>query len=263
VHRAIRRTQRAVSRALGQARREVGVGVSRSVRQAREVLRGALDAGTYLLHWPRFDRAHLGSEGHPLADRPPVLVVHGFMGTRGAMYPLEQRLWHDGFTVFSRSLGLLNTGDVRRSASVIASFVESILMRTGVRHVDVVAHSMGGLIALYYVKFLGGAGAVRKLVSMGTPYQGTWAGLLGVAALGGLSRGTWQMLPGSRLIAELQQGHLPTGPRYYNIRARGDAVCPFERSRLPGSKEIVVPLGHASLVMSRDVYRRIRDALLE
>ena len=234
-----------------------------AVREAREVVRGTIDAGSYLLHWPRFDREALPTDGSPLAERPPVLVLHGFMGTRGAMYPLVQRLWRDGFTVFSESLGLLNTGDVRRSAATVAEEVERILERTGARAVDVVAHSMGGLIALYYVQQLGGAAHVRKIISMGTPYQGTWAGLVGVAALGGLARGTWQILPGSQLLAQLRQGGLPAGPRFYNIRARGDTLCPFEKSRLPGATEIVVPLGHASLVMSRAVYRRIRAALLE
>ena len=260
---SLRRNQRALLRAIGRLRRELAVSGTRAIRQAGEVLKGSLDAGSYLIHWPRFDREHLITEGAPLAERPPVLVLHGFMGTRGAMFPLVQRLWRDGFTVYSRSLGLLNTGDVRRSAALIAHEVAHILERTGAKAIDLVAHSMGGLIALYYTKFLGGAPHVRKVVNMGTPYQGTWAGLLGVAALGGLSRGTWQILPGSRLLAQIRNGGLPEGPRFYNIRARGDALCPFDRSRLPGSTEIVVPLGHASLVMSRAVYRRIRTALLE
>jgi len=40
---------------------------------------------------------------------------------------------------------------------------------TGAARVDVVAHSLGGLIARYYAQ-TGGAASVRRLVTLGTPY---------------------------------------------------------------------------------------------
>src|SRR5690606_16216706 len=141
----------------------------------------------------------------------PVLLLHGFLGTRGSMLPLERRLVAEGLTVFSFNLGALNTRDIRASAFLIHRKIESILSQTSVDRIDIVGHSMGGLIGLYYVKKLGGHARVRRLVMMGTPIKGTWAALAGVVTLGLWSKSSWQLLPRSRLLDELAQGPLPPG----------------------------------------------------
>jgi len=41
------------------------------------------------------------------------------------------------------------------------------------RQIDILAHSMGGLIARIYIQELGGAKRVRRLITMGTPHRGS------------------------------------------------------------------------------------------
>src|SRR5438132_7276106 len=121
------------------------------------------------------------------------------------MYIMERRLNGDGICVFSFNLGSLNTRDIRQSAFLIHRKIESILAQTPVKRIDIIGHSMGGLIGLYYVKKLGGHEKVRKLVMMGTPQKGTWAGLAGVLTMGLVSSSSWQLLPRSDFLKELQQ----------------------------------------------------------
>jgi pimeloyl-ACP methyl ester carboxylesterase len=192
---------------------------------------------------------------------PPVLLIHGFLGTRGSMMPLERKLVADGACVFSFNLGALNYRDIRRSAFLIHRKIESILSQTHVSKIDIVGHSMGGLIGLYYVKKLGGHHRVRRLVMIGTPVNGTWVALLGVATLGLLSSSSWQLLPRSELLDELHQGPLPPDVEVTTIAAAHDWMCPPATTRLRGATSVVVPLGHSSLVISDEVYRRIRAAL--
>lgn len=194
-------------------------------------------------------------------DAKPLLLIHGFLGTRGSMYALERRLLEDGFCVFSFNLGALNTRDIRRSAFLIHRKIESVLAQTSWNEIDIVGHSMGGLIGLYYVKKLGGHAHVRKLVMMGSPVRGTWTALLGIAAIGLYSTSTWQMLPRSRFLDELAQGPLPAGVDLYTIAAARDWVCPPASTRLPEAKATMVPLGHSSLVVSNDVYQRLKSIL--
>lgn len=217
---------------------------------------------TYLRHAVQGNRIRRRVSFENLDDStPPVLLIHGFLGTRGSMLPLEHRLVEDGHCVFSFNLGALNTRDVRRSAFLIHRKIESILSQTSVTKIDIVGHSMGGIIGLYYVKKLGGHSRVRKLIMMGSPVNGTWSALGGAALLGWWSTSTWQLLPRSRFLDELHQGPLPAEVEIVTLAAVRDWVCPLSSTRLRGATSVTVPLGHSSLVVSPEVYRRISTVL--
>jgi pimeloyl-ACP methyl ester carboxylesterase len=223
---------------------------------------GGADGLSYLRHLARGNRIRREAAFHDLSpDAPPILIIHGFLGTRGSMYVLEHRLVEDGFVVVSFNLGTLNVRDIRRSAFLIHRKIERILAQTPSQRIDIIGHSMGGLIGLYYVKKLGGHARVRKLVMMGTPVRGTWAALAGVVTLGLWSTSSWQLLPRSRFLDELAQGPIPAGVEVYTIAAARDWVVPLQTTRLAGASSMTVPLGHSSLVVSEEVYRRVVNAL--
>src|SRR5262245_45005491 len=189
--------------------RMVGNGVADSGHTAvylRQLLRGNRAA-------PVFDAAPPPAPARDpgAAPPPPVLVLHGYLATRGSVHLLERRLRARGHVVMSYRLGLVHLGDIRDSAGLIARKIESLIAQTGVDRVDIVAHSMGGLVALYYVKRLGGRHRVRRLVMLGTPVQGTWSAVLGLLTVP-LGRASVQLLPGSAFLKELAELPLPPGP---------------------------------------------------
>ena len=221
------------------------------------------DPLTYARHALRGNRANAEDFASCSPERPPVLLIHGFAGTRGALFLLESRLRADGFRVFSINLGTLNIQDIRKSAFQIHLAVEKIMKATGgrVRKIDIVGHSMGGLIALYYLKYMGGDEHVRKLITLGTPYRGTWIGLLGVVLLGTLSPSTWQMLPGSYFLRMLEAVPPPESVEWTSVIARYDALCPPSTARISPGSNYDLPLGHAGLVLSADVFRLVKRVL--
>ena len=69
---------------------------------------GGADGLSYLRHLVRGNRLRRRDGFAELSPAsPPVLIIHGFLGTRGSMYMLERRLVDDGFVCVSFNLGTL------------------------------------------------------------------------------------------------------------------------------------------------------------
>lgn len=218
----------------------------------------------YLRNLLRGNRyTHDQDRGAAGKENPPVLVLHGYLGTRGAMYLLERRLLRDGFQVFSFPLGIVNTGDIRASARKVRDRVAAILDEEHGQQIDIVAHSMGGLISLYYIQELGGADVVRRLVALGTPWRGTWSSVCGLFCGGFLFPSTWQLLPGSPFVRRLVRKPLPAHVGFYSIRGRYDLLSPLSVSHLPGARDVLVPCDHSGLVTQAASYQSVFQCLTE
>lgn len=104
-----------------------------------------------------------------------LLVVHGILGdTRGAVAaagagPDPIRTRYDA--VLALDYENINT-PVPETARALAARLAAAGLRDGQR-VDVVAHSMGGLVARWWVDREDGAAVVGRLVTCGTPFAGS------------------------------------------------------------------------------------------
>src|SRR3978361_876692 len=112
----------------------------------------------------------------PLAARIPVLLVHGLVDNRSVFAVMRRSLRRRGFaSVCSWNYSPLLT-DISRGARDLGEHIERICAETGHDRVHVVGHSLGGLIARYYVQRQGGDRRVDSLITLGTPHEGSrWA----------------------------------------------------------------------------------------
>ncbi|MFF5446044.1 esterase/lipase family protein [Streptomyces sp. NPDC012888] len=132
-----------------------------------------------------------------VAVRPPVLLLHGFSDNRSVFVLLRRALGAGGRRVEAYNYSPL-TVDLRAAAQLLGRRVEELCAGSGQDRVDLVGHSLGGLVARYYVQRLGGDARVRTLVTLGTPHAGTTvAPFLDAHPL------VRQMRPGSAVLAEL------------------------------------------------------------
>jgi triacylglycerol lipase len=168
------------------------------------------------------------------ADGTPVLLVSGLfpggMDNRSMFTTFRAALRRLGFgVVHGVNFGVRTalTRDVRAAARELGQHVERLRERTGADRVHVVGHSLGGLIARYYVQRLGGDGAVHTLVTLGTPHGGTASAYLLPTPL------ARQLRPGSDLLAELAAPAPHCRTRFLVVCSRMDQlVVPPRNARL-------------------------------
>lgn len=98
-----------------------------------------------------------------------VVMVHGFFATAGVWRPLKRTLIkRTGAHVasFSHAPGV----GIARIARSLARLVDRI---PAACRVHLVGHSLGGLVARYYVQELSGHTRVSQTISLGSPFGGT------------------------------------------------------------------------------------------
>ncbi len=131
------------------------------------------------------------------AAETPILLVHGMVDNRSIFTVLRRGLVRRGFGQIETINYSILTDDIRSAAARLGAEVERIVEETGYERIHVIGHSMGGLIARYYVTRLGGDAHVHTLVTLGTPHRGSY---LAYSWNNGLTR---QLRPGSALMEEL------------------------------------------------------------
>ncbi|MGA4840102.1 esterase/lipase family protein [Streptomyces sp. G45] len=198
----------------------------------------------------------------PARARPPVLLLHGFIDNRSVFVLLRRALaQHAGQHVESLNYSPL-TCDIRTAAELLGRHVEEVCERTGQPRVDIVGHSLGGLIARYYAQRLGGDARVRTLVTLGTPHGGTR-----VAPLADAHPVVRQMRPGSDVVEELREPAPDCRTRFVSFWSELDRIVdPVEAARvdhpdLTAHNVLVSGIGHLALPVHPAVAAAIRQAL--
>jgi triacylglycerol esterase/lipase EstA (alpha/beta hydrolase family) len=197
----------------------------------------------------------------PSATHPyPVVLVNGtFANMHDNWAGASPLLANNGYCVFAFNYGgsstdaiLQGTGDIATSAGQLAAFVDRVTAATGVAKVDLVGHSQGGMMPRYYIKNLGGAAKVDKLVALAPSNNGTT--LDGITELGeqlniidpinGLLNGPCaactEQEEGSPFLTALNAGgETVPGVQYTVIESVDDeVVTPYTNAFLPAAPNV-------------------------
>jgi triacylglycerol esterase/lipase EstA (alpha/beta hydrolase family) len=186
----------------------------------------------------------------------PVIVLHGYAMNRANFLVLAHRLARAGLgPIFGFEYWTL--GRVAASARQLGWFVDEVRRETGAREVDLVGHSMGGVVARYYVAIAGGDPVVKNLVTLGSPHAGSDISQLSIG------HSQTELALGSRLLERLATAPAPAHTRVTAIWSRADALVPGARQlALPGADVVMYDdLGHVALLGSRRVAGEIARRL--
>ncbi len=196
------------------------------------------------------------------AATTPILLVHGFIDNHAIFTVMERALRRRGFqTLSAYDYGLL-THNIPRAAVRLGETIEKLAKKSGHERIHVIGHSLGGLIARYYVQRLGGDSYVRTLVTLGTPHHGTQ-----LAWIAPLLPPVRHLTPRSPVIRELAEPAPDCRTRFIAFHSDIDPlIVPSSNARLEhpdlNARNIAVRgVGHLSMPHNGRIAFTIAGAL--
>lgn len=122
----------------------------------------------------------------------PVVLVHGLISTAQKFNAYIDYLGSIGLKGYGYAVGdgqfkgVLNMGDtgnpaaptltIAQNAAQLDTYIDGVKRSTGAEQVDLIAHSMGGLVSRYYIHELMTDDDVAQLIMLGTPNGGSTCG---------------------------------------------------------------------------------------
>jgi pimeloyl-ACP methyl ester carboxylesterase len=198
--------------------------------------------------------------GVPPGEKPLVLC-HGYLHNRSAFLFIGYRLRRAGL----KNLIVPNfrpaSASVAQFAERLSEAVEYAISQTGCTEVDIVGHSMGGLVVRHYIEHCGGSSRVGKAVMLGSPVHGTK-----MAVLSPLTTARQ-----FRIDSPLVAGAGNSDPSWDSVEVVSiwsdfdNIVIPPENARVPepGKNIVVRGVGHLALLFSGQVFFQLKKILLD
>lgn len=193
------------------------------------------------------------------SQNPPILLVHGLACNRGNWFWFRRQLEARSHRVFTMDC-MPPFSRISKYAEQIDRAVTEVLAATGATKINLIGHSQGGLSIRAFLDRHGDA-KVDKIITLGSPHQGTWLARLA------LGPNALDMRIGGKWLTELLalEGKR-TGEPYEKFTCiftyHDNLVAPQLNAVLPGAKAIPLSgIGHLSLALSRQVIGHVLEVL--
>ena len=219
------------------------------------------DVARHLLQLPLLSYSLLASKTQKIEPLEPdgyfpLVFVHGLGGNRGNFLPMSWYMW-----LMDRKRSYRVQFDPHHSmeqmAEALAGFIRELKKVTGEKKVEIVAHSMGGLIARMAITEHRLGNSVNTLVTLGTPHQGTYSARYAGTKL------TKGLRPDSELIKKINRRKLPPGIRVVTFWSKNDLmILPPESATLEGAEQVdVSPFTHLSYLIDPKSWSSVHRTL--
>ncbi|UCV12995.1 alpha/beta fold hydrolase [Dechloromonas denitrificans] len=208
---------------------------------------------TFIIVLP-FERLWMPAD-RPRAGQEPILLVHGYGCSRGVWWLLRRRLEAAGHSVASLSL-TPPYASMGKLEPLLNARIEALCKATGSPQVQLLAHSMGGLICRSYLA-RHGRDRVSRLLTLATPHHGTELARLG------FGRNAREMEAGSLWLSDMA-GEPLNVPTISLRNAYDNYIMPQDNQRLAGARDIELPpVGHLAMLYDRQVAALLIDCCTE
>ncbi len=194
------------------------------------------------------DLASVVPEARPGDD--VVVLVHGFLATAGVFRPLRARLEREAGARVATFTHAPCVG-IRRIARRLADLIDHVPLGT---RITVVGHSLGGVVARWYVQEMEGHTRVSRTISLASPFRGVNVPQLLVGA---------DLHEQSELLRRVRdRAHVHGVPHTSVVAAADSVVVGVETACLGYGDVVVVPKrGHNGLLFDHAVAAMVIDRL--
>lgn len=181
----------------------------------------------------------------PPAGTVPVVLVHGTNSDMTVNWPyVSSALTDAGHCVWALDLPDRARVSMVESAGVLRRFVREVRSTTDMKRVSIVGHSLGGVVARYFIRFLEGRHQVQDLISLGSPHLGYESSPENKPIDDAFNTGCEscvEQAAGSDVLSRLNRGDMTPGKRvgYTQIGTDYDEiVTPPENVYLPADRGV-------------------------
>jgi triacylglycerol lipase len=182
------------------------------------------------------------------AGEDVVVLIHGFMASAGVFRPMKKRLEAEAYAHVA-SFTHAPLASVQGIAKSLGKVIDRIAKDA---RIHLVGHSLGGLVARWYVQELGGHQRVVQTISLASPFAGTkHANVFPILIGADLHTKSDVLL---RLRSRAHEFEVP----HTSIVAEADTLVAAESSMFPAGDVVVLPgRGHNSLLYDDTSLRTI------
>ena len=153
----------------------------------------------------------------------PVLLVHGIGHNASAFSRMQAQMKKQGWMhVFTINYDTFH-GNILKMVQQLSDQVDKVIAVTGAEQVDIVAHSLGGIISRYYMTLGPKKGQVKNLVTLGTAHKGTYSSPFLKLFVSTKALST-SLYPGSSFLKTLQEAKMPKDSKITSIYSQYDWV---------------------------------------
>ncbi len=185
-------------------------------------------------------------------DQRTVVLVHGYLANRSTLFPLAAYLRLRGIKQVL-SFNYDSGAGVDQAALALRKY-----LRRHVRggRIDLVCHSLGGLVARVYIQELGGSRRVDRCITLGTPHRGTYGSYWVWSRVG------HELRPDSSLLSRLHASRRnAAGVRFLSLIAGSDNLVVPRVFAVHDREVHLADLGHLSMLFSPRALRVVADHL--
>ncbi len=190
-----------------------------------------------------------GDTGYPKEPLTPprasvrghVLFVHGHGGDPWRFDRMRRDLEADGYQTYTMAFPSMEE-DMDWLAWFVKGRIREIRRDHQTEEVDIVAHSMGGLISRAYIRYLQGETTTKRVITFESPHHGVPLAAIPLFPRIMISENLRrQVKPGSDFLDKLNEtDETPGSVRYTSIISKNDGYITVNSARLEGATNYVI-----------------------